>query len=145
MSLPCLCSLVKVELKISALKNDEKLQKMDKRKTKREEEEEEGAGQQDSRPAVGGSAAQPEGVGQQVYQQVVDGGAAAPHTGEQVEHRNGRETSERASSGPEPSEVRRREELTKRRRKLEPKEDPKQLKLPSYLQENCQQGRKDEN
>ena len=85
-NIPCLCGLVKLELKIEMLKRDNA--RNDKIPTeteltttrKKRQREEELVEQQDPLPVGGSSAAQlnTEGVVQQLHQQVVGGGTAAP-------------------------------------------------------------------
>ena len=64
----CVCSLVKLELKIEALKLNEEVLRNEKKKRKRDAEDEEEVKQQDSQPVFGSNAAQQEGVGQQHHQ-----------------------------------------------------------------------------
>ena len=111
--LPCLCSLVKAELKILSIRTEEsEPEKAEIRKRKRDEEEEEEVDQQDSQPAVGGSAVQLEGVGQQLHQQVIDGGAAAPHTVGETDIKD----DEKLKPPMKDSKLKRRDETTKKRK-----------------------------
>ena len=126
----CVCSLVKLELKIEALKLNEEVLRNEKKKRKRDAEDEEEVKQQDSQPVFGSNAAQQEGVGQQLRQQALDGGAAAP---QKVEREDQKQERGGKAESLKPSEIRRREKSAKKRRKCEGQGQAVQQTISTYL------------
>ena len=126
----CVCSLVKLELKIEALKLNEEVLRNEKKKRKRDAEDEEEVKQQDSQPVFGSNAAEQERLGQQLHQQALDGGAAAP---QKVEREDQKQERGGKAESLKPSEIRRREKSAKKRRKCEGQGQAVQQTISTYL------------